>query len=127
MTGDPDAALDEALDDALVRVRRFSPALAELTETTLFGQVLRRSGLSPRDRSLATLSALIVSGNVEQLRFHGPRALACGLRREEIAELVLQMAFYAGWPRAMSALTVLDDVLRAAEEDVAENAGPSGG
>ncbi len=111
MSIDPDAGLAAAL----VAVRRFSPALAEVTERTLFGEVLRRPGLSPRERALTTLSALITSGNVEQLRFHGPRAVHAGLRRDEIAELVLQLAFYAGWPRAMSALAVLDEVLPAVD------------
>lgn len=122
MTADPDAALKEAL----VAVRRFSPALAELTESTLFGEVLRRPGLDPRERALVTLSALIASGNVEQLRFHGPRAVACGLGRDEIAELVLQLAFYAGWPRAMSALAVLDEVLRAGDGEPVANAAAQG-
>lgn len=108
---------DAVLADALNAVRRFSPALAELTEGTLFGDVLRRPGLSPRDRALATMSALIAGGNVEQLRFHGPRAAACGVGRDEVAELVLQLAFYAGWPRAMSALTVLDEVIPAADAE----------
>lgn len=110
------AERDEALAEALVAVRRFSPELAELTEKTLFGDVLARPGLSQRDRALATLSALIAGGNAEQLRFHGPRALASGLSGAEIAELVLQMAFYAGWPRAMSALSIFAEVVPAAGE-----------
>ncbi|WP_307833400.1 carboxymuconolactone decarboxylase family protein [Pimelobacter simplex] len=118
MTAETDAALAEAL----VAVRRFSPGLADMTETTLFGDVLSRPGLSPRDRALATLSVLIAGGNVEQLRFHGPRAAACGVDRDEIAELVLQLAFYAGWPRAMSALTVLDEVLPVGGIEPQENA-----
>ncbi len=113
---------DAALAEALVAVRRFSPTLAEVTEKTLFGEVLRGPALTPRDRAVATLSALIASGNVEQLRFHGPRAVSKGVTREEIAELVLQLAFYAGWPRAMSALVVLDEVLPTPNEGDVESA-----
>lgn len=102
---------DAALAQALVSVRAFSPKLAELTEATLFADVLDRPGLPSRDRALVTLSALVAAGNVDQLRFHGPRALTCGVTRDEVAELVLQLAFYAGWPRAMSALAVLAEVL----------------
>ncbi|WP_232221714.1 carboxymuconolactone decarboxylase family protein [Nocardioides sp. J54] len=105
------------LGRALVAVRAFSPRLAELTEEVLFGDVLARPGLAPRDRALATVSALVAGGNVDQLRFHGPRALACGVSRDELAELVLQLAFYAGWPRAMSALGVLAEVLPDALDD----------
>ncbi len=105
--------VEPGLHEALAGVRRFSPELAEVTEQTLFGNVLRRPGLTPRDRALVTVSALVAGGHVDQLRFHGPRAQRLGVSREELAEVVLQLAFYAGWPRAMSALAVLDDVLSA--------------
>lgn len=102
---------DQHLAEALDAVRSFSPKLAELTADTLFGDVLSRPGLTPRERSLATVAGLIASGNVEQLRFHAPRALALGVTRDELSELTLQMAFYAGWPRVMSAVTILNEVL----------------
>ncbi len=108
------------MQEALAVVRRFAPKLAEVTVDTLFGDVLQRPGLDARDRALITVSALITGGHVDQLRFHGPRARALGVSRAELAEVVLQLAFYAGWPRAMSALAVLDEALAATSDGVDE-------
>ena len=84
----------------------FSPKLVSLTDDVLFGDVWERSALSKRDRSLATITALIALRATEQLPFHLKRGIENGLTLEEIVELITHMAFYSGWPSAMSAITV---------------------
>jgi 4-carboxymuconolactone decarboxylase len=88
----------------------FAPKLAELTDDVLFGDVWARAELSPRDRSLVTVAALIANGNTEQLPSHLNRARANGLSETELAEVMIHLAFYAGWPRAVSAVLVAKDV-----------------
>jgi|SRR4051794_6297757 4-carboxymuconolactone decarboxylase len=88
----------------------FAPKLVELTDDVLFGDVWARPELSPRDRSLITCAALVAGGNTEQLRSHLARALDNGLTETELKEAITHLAFYAGWPRAMSAITVAKEV-----------------
>jgi 4-carboxymuconolactone decarboxylase len=87
-----------------------SPALVEYTNDVLFGQVWRRPGLAPRDRSLVTISALIASGKSEQLGGHLNRGLDNGLTRAEASAIIAHLAFYAGWPNAVSAAAVAKTV-----------------
>jgi 4-carboxymuconolactone decarboxylase len=82
----------------------FAPKLVELTDDVLFGEVWERKELSPRDRSLITVSSLITGGNPEQLRFHLNKAKENGISEEELKEVITHLAFYAGWPKAMSAV-----------------------
>jgi 4-carboxymuconolactone decarboxylase len=84
----------------------FSPKLVSLTDEVLFGDIWARSELSPRDRSLVTVAALIASGNTEQLTGHLRRARDNGVTETELKEVIIHLAFYAGWPRAMSAVQV---------------------
>jgi 4-carboxymuconolactone decarboxylase len=84
----------------------FAPKLVSLTDDVLFGDVWARAELSPRDRSLVTVAALIANGNTEQLPGHLSRARENGLSEEELKEAIIHLAFYAGWPRAMSAIGV---------------------
>jgi 4-carboxymuconolactone decarboxylase len=84
----------------------FSPKLVSLTDDVLFGDVWARTELSPRDRSLITVAALIAGGNTEQLPGHLQRARDNGLTVTELTEPITHLAFYAGWPRAMSAVAV---------------------
>ncbi len=84
-------------------VRQVAPKLIELSETVLYGDVWERPGLSKRDRSLITVAALTALCRSDQLPLHIERALANGVTREEIGELITHMAFYAGWPVAMTA------------------------
>ncbi len=84
-----------------------APALAEYTDTILFGDVWRRPNLSPRDRSLITVASLVALYRVNELPFHVTRALANGVTRDEIIELVTHLAFYSGWPTANTALTIV--------------------
>ena len=90
----------------------FAPKLAELTDEVLFGDVWARPELSPRDRSLVTVAALVAGGNTEQLAGHLNRALENGLTEAELAEVITHLAFYAGWPRALSAVRVARDVFK---------------
>jgi 4-carboxymuconolactone decarboxylase len=90
----------------------FAPKLAQLTDDVLFGDVWERTELSPRDRSLVTVMALIANGNTEQLPGHLSRAKQNGLSEAELAEVIIHLAFYAGWPRAMSAVRVAREVFK---------------
>lgn len=84
-----------------------APKLAELTDRVLFGDVWNRSQLSPRDRSLITVAALVALYRLEQLPFHLERALDNGVAPQELSELITHLAFYAGWPCAASAAALL--------------------
>ncbi|HXB54554.1 MAG TPA: carboxymuconolactone decarboxylase family protein [Vicinamibacteria bacterium] len=88
----------------------FSPKLIQLTDDVLFGDVWARPQLSPRDRSLVTISALIAMNRPDQLRPHLVRARDNGVTQEEIVESITHLAFYAGWPSAITAVTVAKDV-----------------
>ncbi|MBI5722294.1 MAG: carboxymuconolactone decarboxylase family protein [Burkholderiales bacterium] len=87
-----------------------APKLAQLTDEVLFGDVWARPGLSPRDRSLATVSALIALNRPDQLRSHLARALDNGLSKDEISEALTHLAFYSGWPNAIGAAGVAREV-----------------
>jgi len=89
------------------------PALARYTNDVLFGDLWRRSDLAPRDRSLVTITALIAAGQVDQLSFHLDRGMNNGLTRTEVSETITHLAFYAGWPRAVSAVPVAKKVFEA--------------
>jgi 4-carboxymuconolactone decarboxylase len=91
-------------------VRQVIPRVIELTETLLYPDIWERPGLSKRDRSLITVAALVAMYRPEQLKGHTERALANGVTREEISELITHLAFYAGWPSAMSAARVVKQV-----------------
>ncbi len=97
--------------DSLSRV---APKLAELTTGVLFDDVWERKELSKRDRSLITCAVLTALYRPEQLRFHVRLALANGVRQEEIAELITHVAFYAGWPSAVTAAQIADEVFNTA-------------
>lgn len=88
----------------------FAPKLVDLTDRVLFGDVWKRPELSQRDRSLATVAALIALNRPDQLRFHLGRALENGLKKEELIEIITHLAFYSGWPNAMSAIMIAKEV-----------------
>src|SRR5579884_58916 len=87
-----------------------APKLAQLTDDVLFGDVWERPGLSKRDRSLVTVAALVALYRTNQLPFHLQRALENGVTRDELIEAITHLAFYAGWPNAMSAAQAAKDV-----------------
>src|SRR5271154_6663268 len=84
-------------------IRGTVPKLAEISDTLIYGEVWERPGLSRRDRSLITVAALLAMGRDKQLEGHLGRALANGVTRDEISELITHLAFYAGWPAAVTA------------------------
>lgn len=97
------------------QVKDVFPKLGELTDKVLFGDVWERKALAKRDRSLATVAALIALHRPKQLRGHLWRALDNGVTREEICELITHLAFYAGWPNAGSAAVVAKQVFEERE------------
>lgn len=88
----------------------FAPKLVDLTDDVLFGDVWERSELGKRDRSLATVASLVTSGAFEQLPNHLRLAKQNGLTETELIEAIVHLAFYAGWPKAMSAIQVAKKV-----------------
>jgi len=93
-----------------IPLAEFAPKLSELTKNVLFGDVWERPELSKRDRSLITVAALVALNRSEQLRFHLGRALENGLTKEELIEEITHLAFYSGWPTAMNAIKVAQEV-----------------
>jgi len=89
-----------------------APKFAQLTDDVLFGDVWARPGLSQRDRSLATVSALVAMNRPDQLRHHLERALENGLTRDELIEAITHLAFYAGWPSGVTAVGVAKEVFQ---------------
>lgn len=87
-----------------------APKLAALTDEVLFADVWSRAELSPRERSITTVAALVALNRTEQLPFHLNRARDNGLGDDELVELITHLAFYAGWPCAFSAVGVLRKV-----------------
>jgi 4-carboxymuconolactone decarboxylase len=89
-----------------------APKLADLTDTVLFGDVWGRPQLSRRDRSLVTVSALIAMNQPDQLRSHLARARDNGLTEVELIEAITHLAFYSGWPNAVTAVGVAREVFK---------------
>ena len=89
----------------------FAPKLVELTDQVLFGDIWERKELSKRDRSLITVAALVALNRPDQLRFHLGMAVENGVKEQELIEVITHLAFYAGWPSAMTALTVAKELL----------------
>ena len=103
--------------------QRIAPGLAALTDDVLFGDVWNRPELSPRDRSLVTISILIATGKPAQLEGHLGRALSNGVLPTEASGVLAHLAIYSGWPNAVSALDVYDRVYAARKVDMASLAG----
>jgi len=101
---DPDPAETSGFAASL----SFAPALGAFMDRVIFNDLWKRTTLAPRDRSLATIAALIAGGDTNQLAFHVERGLTNGLTETEIAETVTHLAFYAGWPKAMSAVAAIE-------------------
>jgi 4-carboxymuconolactone decarboxylase len=99
----------EQSDDRAARAA-FAPKLSQLGSEVLFGDVWERPGLSKRDRSLITVAALVATYRPVQLSAHLGLALDNGVTQEELIELITHLAFYAGWPAAMTAITALQDI-----------------
>ncbi len=91
-------------------MQEVAPKLAELTNDVVFGDIWERPGLSKRDRSLMVVAVLTALYRTDQLKGHIGRALDNGVTKDEIAEIITHMAFYAGWPTAANAVRVAKEV-----------------
>ncbi|MFJ6324657.1 MULTISPECIES: carboxymuconolactone decarboxylase family protein [unclassified Rhizobium] len=89
-----------------------SPGLVQFTADVLFLKLWLRPDLTPRDRSLVTVSSLMAAGHTAQITFHLNKAMDNGLTQEQAGEVIAQVAFYAGWPNAFSAVPVVGDVFK---------------
>lgn len=88
----------------------FAPKLAEITDNVLYGDIWERPELSKRDRSLVTVAALMALNRPDQLRSHFRIARQNGVTQEELIESITHLAFYTGWPSAVTALGVAREV-----------------
>jgi 4-carboxymuconolactone decarboxylase len=87
-----------------------APKFVDLTEKVLFEDVWARPSLAARDRCLITVATLVALNRAQQLPFHLERALDNGVSKDELVEVITHLAFYSGWPTAMSAMLVAKDV-----------------
>jgi 4-carboxymuconolactone decarboxylase len=83
-----------------------APALGDYTEKVLFGDLWKRKALSPRDRSLVTVSTLVALYRTNELPFHLAKAIENGVTKDELIEVITHLAFYAGWPAANTAVSI---------------------
>jgi 4-carboxymuconolactone decarboxylase len=98
------------IPNARDNIRATAPKLIELTEEVIYGDVWEREELPKRDRSLITIAALIAMGRERQLVGHLGRALDNGVTHDEIIETITHLAFYSGWPAAMTAAAIAKEV-----------------
>lgn len=105
LAAEPATSQDKTPTRAQQLMGDIAPKMAELTDDVLLGDIWKRPGLSMRDRSLVTISALVAMNRPEQLRSHIRLGLQNGLKQDEIIEAITQLAFYSGWPNAISAIS----------------------
>ena len=90
---------------------RIAPQFAALNDDVLFGEVWsREEQLSPRDRSMITIAALFSEGMYPQLKSHLALGKEHGITKEEAVEMVTQLAFYCGWPKAWSTFPMIEEI-----------------
>jgi 4-carboxymuconolactone decarboxylase len=89
-----------------------APKLVELTDGVLYGDIWERPQLSKRDRSLVTVSALVATNHPDQLRSHLALARRNGVKEEELIEVITHLAFYSGWPNAVTAISIAREVFQ---------------
>jgi 4-carboxymuconolactone decarboxylase len=102
---------DSDVKKATDELKALAPDYAQLTQDVLFGDVWKRPPLSPRDKSLITVTCLVALNRTEQVEFHLKKALENGLTKEELVAAITHIAFYAGWPTAASGISHLKKVL----------------
>jgi len=103
----------------------FAPKLVSLTDDVLFGDIWERPGLSPRDRSLVTVSALVSLYRTNQFDFHLTKALENGVTKDELVEAITHLAFYAGWPNASTAMSALKTAIERAASPLVAPVNPT--
>ena len=86
------------------------PKLREVARDLIYGDIWERPELSKRDRSFITVAALIALNRPDQLRSHLARARENGVTREELVEIITHLAFYTGWPNAVTAIGIAREV-----------------
>ncbi|RFU44753.1 carboxymuconolactone decarboxylase family protein [Paraburkholderia sp. DHOC27] len=106
-----DAAAVAQLETAAEHFGAVAPGLVQFSTDTLFGDLWLRPGLATRDRSLATVSTVVATGQFPQLAGYVRRALDNGVSREQMSEVMTQLAFYVGWSSAFTALPIVKEVL----------------
>lgn len=94
-------------------IRTISPALAKYTDEALLGDLWKRPGLSPRDRSVITVAALVAKSQTVEMPYHFNLALDNGVKPAELSEIITHLAFYSGWANATAAVAVAKDVFAA--------------
>ncbi len=97
----------KAMDD----LKAVAPEFAKLTQDVLFDDIWKRPGLTQREKSLITVTCLVALNRIEQVDIHLKRALENGLTKEELVAAITHIAFYAGWPPAVSGLAHLKKVI----------------
>ncbi len=102
-------------EEIMQKRKDFVPKLMELNEKVLFGDIWERPELSKRDRSLITVAALVALYRINELPFHIARARENGISKDELAEVFTHLAFYAGWPCAITAVDIAMKVLAESE------------
>lgn len=110
-----DALRAEVLAPISPKLASVAPQLGKLAMDFAYGQVWSREGLSKRDKSIATIAALVVVNCSSELKLHALRGLANGLTKEEIGEIVTQLAPYVGFPLCVTAAAAIGEVLPRAE------------
>src|SRR3954451_4718663 len=91
-------------------VRRVAPALDKYTQERLYGEVWKRPGLSPRDRSIVTVAALIARQLTGPMHYYFGQALDNGVKPSEVSEIITHLAFYSGWANAFAAIGPARDI-----------------
>lgn len=112
------AVAEERPSVAPKNMQEIAPGLAAYTDNVLFGDIWERPELSPRDRSVVTLTALIATGKSAQIAGHLNRGLSNGVKPSEVSAIVTHLAFYTGWPNAVSAINVIAPVFAERKTDV---------
>ena len=100
-----------------VPITEYAEKFGEVTTNVLFGDIWKRPDLSPRDRSLITVAALVATYRQNELPFHFKRAIDNGLTEAEVIEAITHLAFYTGWPCAATALTIAQKVYTAPNKE----------
>lgn len=106
-----DALRAEVLAPISPKLASVAPALGQLAMDFAYGQVWSREGLSKRDRSIATIAALVAVNCPSELKLHALRGLTNGLTKEEIGEIVTQLAPYVGFPLCVTAAAAIGEVV----------------
>ena len=93
-------------------IRAVAPALEKYAKGVVLGDLWKRPGLSPRDRSIVTVAALIARDQTVELPFYLNLALDNGVKPAEISEIITHLAFYTGWANAIDAVSAAKDVFK---------------